>query len=751
MLDDENIEILDDDNNTSAPNFNLNNNNTDNKKLQNQIDQNRSRQINNHVPSGNGGINNGNQFKNSGNLSKISGNKNNHVEENTQNNNLKNLGKQQIKPLVRKGVQAATGGVIGTDPVTGKIIDKAVDKVADNPNVEKIIDDVTTKVKKKKNKMLLKMLLPLLPSMLTLIVIIGSMMSPVALANDVIHNVGSFFASVGNWLIGNGFCANEEECQNKYSEQYYNKIGEVTEKYEEVCDAYFNSDLITSTIFYEQMVLVDEDISISDDDDDDGSLSESTGSFYNYKNAHKKVDDLFEKLYPNFDDSESENRCDANYNVYQSYLYSYIKSNFKTLRSDYRDEYSDDEIVADILAFGNEVGGLGSNSNFMASGTYKIGDKVVSNVMVRLMDNDGKPLEDQELITLEKYVLGVVYGEIGSAALEEQAKVQAIAARSFALSRPSVMNGAGGVKLVEENGQWILYIRNSTNDQVYCDPDLGCSQRADAVFVSGMDNVMADPDAKYHPKEPLDENAPLRDYVDSVAGIVALDANEEILVTGYNSDKQNKWRNAASEGKDYTEILRETYQDIVEFSDGNYSAGGAASGDFTKWKQTDPQWKGVIIAGSDTIGRIGCTLTSVAIQVAHSGVDTPLGSDFNPGTLVENYRDILFDSSGNFYWNAITSVVPNFVHNALYDGTGMASMSDSNQMAFLTNGINNGCYYVVEVKTWKSGQHWVAIDYIDNGIIYMMDPASNNVDLNATVANTGYNYRINTARCYQVR
>ena len=346
MLDDDNIEILDDDNNTSSSNFNNvgnNINNKDSKNLKDKVEQGKTnnqsnRNANSQMPVG--GPNNGNQFKNSGNLAKISGAAGaiNSDDPNAQAQALKNAGKEAIKPIVRKGVQAATGGAVGSGPVTSKIIDKAVDKVADDPKVDKIIEDVTKKVNKAKKKLILSLVMSVAPTFITIILIVAVFTSPMALAGEVSKNVGNFFKSVGNWLIGNDYCANDAECQTKYANKYYTAIQDFGEEYNSVCSNEWNSDLISATIFYEQMVLMDK-VDIEDEEDDDSDsdkgYSESINSLYNYKNANKKVKKLTKKLYPDFEDTSATTtqRCAADYNGYGKYLSTYVDKNFKECKN----------------------------------------------------------------------------------------------------------------------------------------------------------------------------------------------------------------------------------------------------------------------------------------------------------------------------------------------------------------------------------------------------------------------------------
>ena len=307
MPNDEDIEILDaDENNTSlSKNRSLNKANVSSSKKDSEQISNAATKNRASSSPNSGTINNGNQFKNSGNLAKISSAANANTPE-EQAENLKNLGKDAIKPIVKKGVQAATGGLVGSDPLTGKIIDKAVDKVADNPQVDKIIQDVTNKINKQKQKMLLKLLMPVVSFLLMFLVLVIAIMIPVAFASEVAGGIGNWFSSVGNFLIGNGFCANDAECQTKYSQKYFNAMDDFGEDYNDICNIEWNSELISATIFYEQMMVMDNvDIADSEEEeeDDDENLSESVDSFYNYKNADKKVKQLTKKLYPNFNNN----------------------------------------------------------------------------------------------------------------------------------------------------------------------------------------------------------------------------------------------------------------------------------------------------------------------------------------------------------------------------------------------------------------------------------------------------------------
>ena len=117
---------------------------------------------------------------------------------------------------------------------------------------------------------------------------------------------------------------------------------------------------------------------------------------------------------------------------------------------------------------------------------YNVGGKKVDNVKIQLLQcSDGKigePIEGEELVDFEKYILGVVYAEIGGGA-GAGAKAQAIAARSYALTRVNE-NGETGPKR-QDDGTWVIPLRNCTQTQVYCDPDKGCTVKNGAYNATG--------------------------------------------------------------------------------------------------------------------------------------------------------------------------------------------------------------------------------------------------------------------------
>ena len=373
--------------------------------------------------------------------------------------------------------------------------------------------------------------------------------------------------------------------------------------------------------------------------------------------------------------------------------------------------------------------GTGSTGNMC---TYDINGQLVSNLKVRLMQAGsvgsqghcggtyGEPMEGEELVDFEKYVLGVAYAEIGEAP-EAAFKAQLIMARTFALQRPGSMNNAHGIKLSEEDGQWILQITNCVSDQVYCDPDKGCSKDGRSQYnmmYSGLDHPVT-----Y--KEPLAADSQLRTWASEVAGKVLIDSSGNLVTTSYNSSRQNQITDMANSGYDYTDILVDIYGSGVEITEPNCTS---ATGDWANWKQYDENWSNVPIGTSGkNIRQIGCLATSVSMLIAKSGVlnsssnSLLSGGDFNPGTFVQTLNDNNgFTSGGALNWYSVTNIIPNF---EFIGKTNLSGMSKSNKLETISSKLNAGYYCTVEVKG-STGQHWVAIDRVEGDTIYMYDPAS---------------------------
>ncbi len=431
--------------------------------------------------------------------------------------------------------------------------------------------------------------------------------------------------------------------------------------------------------------------------------------------------------------------------TYPRYLQEYMPD--KTVTYDYfvdKDIEGIIEYIASRQDYMNYVLGYPNNvptlsTNFSSNGTvctYNIDGANVSNIKVRLIypaysdalsgSPDYKPgevIKGEELIDLEKYVMGVVYVENGGAP-SEALKVQAIAARSYIL-------GHTGLKRVTENGQTIIEISPSTFHQAYCDPDKGCyicmagndESKGRNVFLS--ENAIPE-GAICSPFRPSvdeyygDRASEFKNAINSVNGMVLTDKLHNITATGYVSNSQNAWNQMANDGLDYVEILRKHYGAEYTLSSPNCSYG--ATGDWANWRQFDNPWGNMYI-GSSTMAQVGCLITSNAMMLANSGKPLVI-QDFNPGTfltLLKNNGGL----SGNLLRNEVAIELALGNHNFEYNSGSLTS----NQPQAIAEKLNQGYHVIAGVKCDSSGEvgHWVYVTGVSGQLVYMADPASDSI------------------------
>lgn len=169
---------------------------------------------------------------------------------------------------------------------------------------------------------------------------------------------------------------------------------------------------------------------------------------------------------------------------------------------------------------------------------------------------------------------------------------------------------------------------------------------------------------------------------------------------------------------------------LAELSSDKYASlwggviyGSNGSGEYINWRQGDPSWSNVRIGNtSSTVGRIGCLVTSIAILIEKSGVNTTI-SPFNPGTFVEALnKNGGFDSGGNLQYAAVNKAVPGFKY---VGNVNLRGKSRSEKLATISQYFSQGYYITAEVKGATPGnQHWVAVTGIDSVNVMMVDPAS---------------------------
>ena len=171
-----------------------------------------------------------------------------------------------------------------------------------------------------------------------------------------------------------------------------------------------------------------------------------------------------------------------------------------------------------------------------------------------------------------------------------------------------------------------------------------------------------------------------------------------------------------------------------------------STGNYSSWKQTDSKWSSVAV-GPSTVGKIGCTTTSIAIQIARSGTKiTNLPDDyeeFNPGALATSLSNNGgYDSSGGITWSGFDEIAP----NVRFQGVQSFVSSDEGEIAAKMSDVLStpveGNYqpFVVLQMYHNNQQHWVAVQGIENNKVIINDPARNGTSLSENYS--GESWRI---------
>ncbi len=217
-------------------------------------------------------------------------------------------------------------------------------------------------------------------------------------------------------------------------------------------------------------------------------------------------------------------------------------------------------------------------------------DEEVSNIKVQTIQCEygnisgslGDDISTEDLIDFETtYIAGVVYAEVGGANLETK-KAQAVAARSYALTRGNAMNGALNIGLSVESGQWVLRIRTCTSDQVFCHPDLGCGSENGSMqgTTSGGYTVYAGGYNGNLTREPISEDDEIWTAVNETKGQVAVNFDGEVVYTTFTSSAQNAWASAVSSGSTYKEAIIDHYSSVGVVDVTSDCRGGVGDYDF---------------------------------------------------------------------------------------------------------------------------------------------------------------------------
>lgn len=161
--------------------------------------------------------------------------------------------------------------------------------------------------------------------------------------------------------------------------------------------------------------------------------------------------------------------------------------------------------------------------------------------------------------------------------------------------------------------------------------------------------------------------------------------------------------------------------------------GSIDAGPYSTWRQSDSRWGSIKIGTtSKTISGVGCAVTSVAIQIARSGVElaSSFKGNFNPGSFVLAMNSIGGFTGASIWWAKPTTIAPNFkFHN-------IVSVNRNNALSTIASYLQDSNNYLVAHVYGSIGRdtsnHWVAVTGVTDNDVYMIDPASSSNSLNTT-------------------
>lgn len=281
----------------------------DGQKLSDKIQENKTKQgLNNNPNKKNNNNLNGNDNLNSNSKSSTKNQKGEEKPKGKLDNAAQGLGSEALKKSLK----------VAFPYIPQFIINKLVDSKMGQALIEKTLN-------KTKKKIIFGIILgaaTFLMGILLIAMFFTLIMSPVALVTDFAKGVADFFTSVWNSVIGKGWCATTEECQQLNEAKYYEKLNDAVAKYSGSCS--INPDLITATIFYGQMVS-EEGIESSEKEDEKGNeammyydFSDVSETSTFYKTADSQISKLIDVYLTGEEQAVAENSQEEDLKDYES-------------------------------------------------------------------------------------------------------------------------------------------------------------------------------------------------------------------------------------------------------------------------------------------------------------------------------------------------------------------------------------------------------------------------------------------------
>jgi peptidoglycan hydrolase CwlO-like protein len=188
-------------------------------------------------------------------------------------------------------------------------------------------------------------------------------------------------------------------------------------------------------------------------------------------------------------------------------------------------------------------------------------------------------------------------------------------------------------------------------------------------------------------------------------------ASQKTTLTNQKTAKNNLLETTKNDEKKYQQLLTEAQSQLAALKNFSSSAGGSTclasspgnGSDGNFYSQRDPRWcKQTIGNSSDTIGSVGCYLSSIAMTFKK------LGYDITPSAYAAN--------SSNFRFNTAYALAPNPPSGYNYQQVGYS-------IGTIDSELKSGRYVIAQVKmSTIVGMHFIVIISGSNGNYKIHDP-----------------------------
>lgn len=352
--------------------------------------------------------------------------------------------------------------------------------------------------------------------LITLGVIVGLLLIMI-----LIIIVPSMFAS-GSPLVGGE--VQEEENYNRYSEvdqKTIEKLKSIAQKYSSGNPSYAMAATLYPYIEEMQNGNVNSirgktNTSQSDDEDayDDSDNSDDSDEKEDLKEDENDSisNDLYLELFRQWKYRRKFTKLLKESQSGDDNLTEYLKNTWFKKDAGYKELFDGvkdqsalaDAIISDIQDQKDDFKGYffencSTTYGSQSAGSVEVDEMLKGNILVDVKISScttGKNVWDCESIydspiDIAKYVKGVTYEEIGVSGSSdiEKVKAQMVAAKSYVIGRAKSMGW--GVRK-DNSGNYIVTIRNNTNDQDYCDIDVGCKSGKTKVNSDNLRSAVDD-------------------------------------------------------------------------------------------------------------------------------------------------------------------------------------------------------------------------------------------------------------------